>query len=136
MISVSLQCFGLLLFASVALATHLNYDISTYRTTMTSLLSNYSSKVRPIVNQGQSLQLQLSLWIAGINEVSTTDSMMTTTGYLSVKWKDELLNWDSAATGMYWMQFNQVGFIFLKKCLKNSITDLKAKNIWIKRSSG
>lgn len=110
MISVSLQCFGLLLFASVALATHLKYDISTYRTTMTSLLSNYSSKVRPIVNQGQSLQLQLSLWIAGINDVSDVDSKMTTTGYLYVRWKDELLNWDSTATGMFWMQFNQVRY--------------------------
>nr|XP_011421201.2 acetylcholine receptor subunit beta-type lev-1 [Crassostrea gigas] len=125
MISLGLQCLGLLLFASVALATHLNYDISTYRTTMTSLLSNYSSKVRPIVNQGQSLQLQLSLWIAGINEVSTTDSMMTTTGYLYVRWKDELLNWDSTATGMFWMQFNQKDIWVPDIVLKNGFTDFK-----------
>lgn len=125
MISVSLQCFGLLLFASVALATHLNYDISTYRTTMTSLLSNYSSKVRPIVNQGQSLQLQLSLWIAGINDVSDVDSKMTTTGYLYVRWKDELLNWDSTATGMFWMQFNQKDIWVPDIVLKNGFTDFK-----------
>ena len=52
--------------------------------------------------------MSIDLFLANINDISTTEQKMTTTGYLKVKWTDELLVWNSTTTGMYWMQFNQV----------------------------
>ena len=108
---------GLLIFVKVTSATHLTYSIETYSSVMTSLLSNYSSKIRPIKNQGGSLQMSIDLFLANINDISTTEQKMTTTGYLKVKWTDELLVWNSTTTGMYWMQFNQVIILVRGPCI-------------------
>ncbi|XP_078339346.1 acetylcholine receptor subunit beta-like [Crassostrea virginica] len=92
---------------------------------MTSLLSNYSSKIRPIKNQGGSLQMSIDLFLSSIKEVSTTEQKMTTTGYLKVKWTDELLVWNSTTTGMYWMQFNQKDIWIPDVVVKNGMTAFK-----------
>ena len=99
---------GFFIFVNVTSGTHLTYSIETYSSVMTSLLSNYSSKIRPIKNQGGSLQMSIDLFLSSIKEVSTTEQKMITAGYLQVKWTDELLLWNSTLTGMYWMKFRQV----------------------------
>ena len=108
---------GFFIFVNVTLATHETYSIETYSSVMASLLSNYSSKIRPIKNQGGSLQMSIDLFLAKINDISTTEQKMTTTGYLKVKWTDELLVWNSTTTGMYWMQFNQVIILVRGPCI-------------------
>nr|XP_022302150.1 acetylcholine receptor subunit beta-like [Crassostrea virginica] len=116
---------GLLIFVKLTSATHLTYSIETYSSVMTSLLSNYSSKIRPIKNQGGSLQMSIDLFLANINDISTTEQKMTTTGYLKVKWTDELLVWNSTTTGMYWMQFNQTDIWIPDIVVKNGLTAFK-----------
>lgn len=98
----------MMLVSSSVRATHLSYRIEDYTTLSESLLANYSNKIRPIRDLGQSLQMEASLWIISINEVSDAEQKMSTTGYLHVKWKDAMITWDSATTGIYWIQFNQV----------------------------
>jgi hypothetical protein len=88
--------------------THLSYSIEDYTALSNSLLANYSSKIRPIRDLGQSLQMQVSLWISGINDVSDVSQKMVTTAYLRVTWIDAMITWDSVSTGIYWIQFNQV----------------------------
>ena len=99
---------GFFIFVNVTLATHETYSIETYSSVMASLLSNYSSKIRPIKNQGGSLQMSIDLFLSSIKEVSTTEQKMITAGYLQVIWTDELLLWNSKLTGMHWMKFRQV----------------------------
>nr|XP_022295994.1 acetylcholine receptor subunit beta-like isoform X1 [Crassostrea virginica] len=116
---------GFFIFVNVTSGTHLTYSIETYSSVMTSLLSNYSSKIRPIKNQRGSLQMSIDLFLAKINDISTTEQKMTTTGYLKVKWTDELLVWNSTTTGMYWMQFNQKDIWIPDVVVKNGMTAFK-----------
>lgn len=110
---------GLLMAAGLAGGTHLSYTIEEYTELQNSLLGNYSSKIRPIKNQGQSLQMEASLWISSINDVSAVDQKMITTAYLNIEWTDELLTWDSTSTGIYWMQINQVSRTSSCSCYEN-----------------
>ncbi|XP_078309660.1 acetylcholine receptor subunit beta-like [Crassostrea virginica] len=89
---------------------------------MASLLSNYSSKIRPIKNQGGSLQMSIDLFLSSIKEVSTTEQKMITAGYLKVIWTDELLLWNSTLTGMLWMKFRQRDVWVPDIVIKNGLT--------------
>ncbi|XP_048740676.1 acetylcholine receptor subunit beta-type lev-1-like [Ostrea edulis] len=117
---------GLLMAAGLAGGTHLSYTIEEYTELQNSLLGNYSSKIRPIKNQGQSLQMEASLWISSINDVSAVDQKMITTAYLNIEWTDELLTWDSTSTGIYWMQINQKDIWMPDIVLKNGFSAFKA----------
>jgi hypothetical protein len=88
--------------------THLTYSIEQFTDLKNSLLANYSSKIRPIKAQGDSLQMEASLWISSINDVNAVDQKMITTAYLYVTWVDELITWNATETGIWWMQINQV----------------------------
>ncbi|XP_048770443.2 neuronal acetylcholine receptor subunit alpha-6-like [Ostrea edulis] len=112
-------------FVWVVKCTHLSYTIEEYAALSSALLDNYSSKIRPIWEQGQSLNMEVSLWISAINDVSDVDQKMITTGYLYVKWKDEMITWDSTTTGIYWMQFNQKDLWMPDLVLKNGFTAFK-----------
>ncbi|XP_061179321.1 neuronal acetylcholine receptor subunit alpha-7-like [Saccostrea echinata] len=115
----------LLFCLGTAGATHLYYTIEDYKSLTESLLSNYSSKIRPIKNQGASLQMQTSMWLIGINDVNAVDQKLVTTAYLYATWKDELINWNSTSTGIYWMQFNQKDLWMPDLVLKNGFTEFK-----------
>lgn len=60
------------------------------------LFASYSSKVRPVVNQQQPLQLDVSFYLSSVNEVNEVNEKMVTTGYLELSWTDELLQWTPA----------------------------------------
>ncbi|XP_062588347.1 neuronal acetylcholine receptor subunit alpha-6-like [Saccostrea cucullata] len=116
---------GILMTVCIARCTHLSYTIEQYNTLRDSLLANYSSKTRPIKNQGESLQMEMSLWISSINDVSAVNQKMVTTAYLYVKWKDEIITWNSTDTGIYWIQFNQNDLWIPDLVLKNGFTEFK-----------
>ncbi|XP_061179320.1 neuronal acetylcholine receptor subunit alpha-6-like [Saccostrea echinata] len=119
------QLMGILFSVDIARATHLSYSIEDYKALTDSLLANYSSKIRPIKNQGASLKMETSLWLCGVNDVNAVDQKLVTTAYLYVKWKDELINWNSTSTGIYWMQFNQQDLWMPDLVLKNGFTEFK-----------
>ncbi|XP_048748158.1 neuronal acetylcholine receptor subunit alpha-6-like [Ostrea edulis] len=60
---------------------------------MNDIFSNYSPKVRPMVNQQDPLPLDVSFYLSSINEVNEVREKLVTTGYLSLTWTDELLRW-------------------------------------------
>ncbi|XP_061179319.1 neuronal acetylcholine receptor subunit alpha-7-like [Saccostrea echinata] len=120
-----IHLIGIFMTVWIVRCTHLSYTIEQYNTLRDSLLANYSSKTRPIKNQGQSLQMQMSLWISSINDVSAVNQKMVTTAYLNVKWKDEIITWNSANTGIYWIQFNQNDLWIPDLVLKNGFTEFK-----------
>ncbi|XP_062566987.1 neuronal acetylcholine receptor subunit alpha-6-like [Saccostrea cucullata] len=119
------QLMGLLFCVGTAGATHLSYTIEDYKSLTDSLLANYSSKIRPIKNQGDSLKMQTSLWLIGVNDVNSVDQKLVTTAYLYVTWVDELLTWNETTTGIYWMQFNQKDIWTPDIVLKNGFTSFK-----------
>ncbi|XP_062615967.1 neuronal acetylcholine receptor subunit alpha-7-like [Saccostrea cucullata] len=105
--------------------THLSYTIEDYQALNKRLLANYSSKIRPIWDQGQSLPIQVSMWIASINDVNDVAQKMVTTAYLAVTWTDDMLTWNATETGIYWMQFCQKDLWIPDLVLSNGFTAFK-----------
>lgn len=70
------------------------------------LFASYSSKVRPVVDQQQPLQLDVSFYLSSVNEVNEVKEKMVTTGYLELSWTDELLKWTPS-------NYNNTEFIFV-----------------------
>lgn len=60
------------------------------------LFASYSSKIRPVINQLEPLQLDVSFYLSSVNEVNEVKEKMVTTGYLELSWTDELLKWTPA----------------------------------------
>jgi hypothetical protein len=60
---------------------------------ITTIFNNYTPKVRPVVNQGDPLPLDVSFYLSSINDVDEVKEKLVTTGYLSLLWTDELLRW-------------------------------------------
>ncbi|XP_061195213.1 neuronal acetylcholine receptor subunit alpha-6-like [Saccostrea echinata] len=106
-------------------STHLSYTIQDYQALTNRLLANYSNKIRPIFDQGQTLPMEVSLWISSINDVNDVAQKMVTTAYLAVTWTDDMLTWNSTETGIYWMQFNQKDLWIPDIVLSNGFTAFK-----------
>ncbi|XP_048745960.2 neuronal acetylcholine receptor subunit beta-3-like [Ostrea edulis] len=66
------------------------------RTLINDIFTNYSSKVRPVINQRDPLSLDVSFYLSSINEVDEVKGKLVTTGCLSLTWTDELLRWTPA----------------------------------------
>ncbi|XP_048745961.1 neuronal acetylcholine receptor subunit alpha-6-like [Ostrea edulis] len=66
------------------------------QTLINAIFTNYSSKVRPVINQEQPLPLDVSFYLSSINDVDEVKEKLVTTGYLSLTWTDELLRWTPA----------------------------------------
>ncbi|KAL4231171.1 Neurotransmitter-gated ion-channel transmembrane region [Mactra antiquata] len=57
---------------------------------------NYNTKVRPVDDQSQAIVVNVDFALVGINSFSDSDQILTTTGYLTVKWIDQSLDWISS----------------------------------------
>lgn len=66
------------------------------KTLQGNLFASYSSKIRPVINQLEPLQLDVSFYLSSVNEVNEVKEKMVTTGYLELSWTDELLKWTPA----------------------------------------
>ena len=100
-----------IVFWSMIGGTHLNYTIDEAKNLSKTLFNGYSSKIRPIYNQGESLPISVSYWLSAVNEISAVQQKMTTTGFLSVEWTDVSLQWSVEETGIDTMLFNQVSIL-------------------------
>lgn len=76
------------------------------KTLQSDLFASYSSKIRPVVNQLEPLQLDVSFYLSSVNEVNEVKEKMVTTGYLELSWTDELLKWTPS-------NYNNTEFIFV-----------------------
>ncbi|XP_061195214.1 neuronal acetylcholine receptor subunit alpha-6-like [Saccostrea echinata] len=106
-------------------SAHQSYTIEEYQALTNRLLANYSSKIRPIRNQGQTLPMKVSLWISSINDVNDVAQKMVTSAYLAVRWTDAMLIWNSTETRIDWMQFNQKDLWIPDLVLSNGFTAFK-----------
>lgn len=57
---------------------------------------SYNNKVRPVADQSTTVQVTVDFALVGINSFVDSDQKLTTTGYLTVQWTDELLVWTPA----------------------------------------
>ncbi|XP_061171696.1 acetylcholine receptor subunit beta-like [Saccostrea echinata] len=90
------------------------------------LLTNYDKRVRPVGDQSQTLKLDLSFNLCGVNSVDEVAEKLVTTGFIYAVWTDEGLTWSSATN-------NNINYIFLMQndiwkpdlVLKNGFTKFK-----------
>jgi hypothetical protein len=54
---------------------------------------SYNTKIRPVTEQNNAITVSIDFALVGINAFDDADQKLTTTGYLTVEWKDELLTW-------------------------------------------
>ncbi|CAG2248468.1 CHRNA9 [Mytilus edulis] len=71
------------------------------KTLVTSLFSNYSTMVRPNKDYSKPMNIDLDMILVGINGLDEVEGKLTTTGYLSVRWTDEYLVWDTDIMQLY-----------------------------------
>ena len=83
-------------------------SVADYKELRERLLANYSTSVRPVLDQDYTLFVYVAIYLADINEVDVVRQNMLTTAYLELEWKDELLQWDEKSTGIYDLYFKQV----------------------------
>ena len=57
------------------------------------VFDSYSNKIRPVLNQSDPLNLDVSFYLSSITEVNEVKEKLVTTGYLELSWTDELLGW-------------------------------------------
>lgn len=56
--------------------------------------NGYNTKIRPVADQADVSTVSVAFALVGINSFVDTDQKLTTTGFLTVEWTDELLMWD------------------------------------------
>ena len=63
--------------------------------------NNYNKYVRPSKSQSavSSTDVHVSFFLAGIGELNEISEKLTTTGYLSITWKDQYLTWNASNYG-------------------------------------
>jgi hypothetical protein len=70
-------------------------------------MTNYDNRIRPVGDQMRIVQLDVSLSLFSINDVDEVKEKLTSTGYLTVYWQDEILRWDFSV--------DRIDFIYLKQ---------------------
>lgn len=83
------------------------------KTLQSDLFASYSSKIRPVINQLEPLQLDVSFYLSSVNEVNEVKEKMVTTGYLDLLWTDEHLKWTPA-------DYNNTERIFVPQVQENT----------------
>ncbi|CAC5421598.1 unnamed protein product [Mytilus coruscus] len=65
------------------------------KTLVNNLFASYSTIVRPNKDYTKPMNVDLDMILVGINGLDEVEGKLTTTGYLSVRWTDEYLTWDT-----------------------------------------
>ncbi|XP_062566319.1 neuronal acetylcholine receptor subunit alpha-7-like [Saccostrea cucullata] len=92
----------------------------------TRVFTNYSTQQRP----SQRVIVHVSFTLLTINDLNIKDQTMSSTGYLTLRWKDERLKWDTALDGN---DYSNVKFLFSTESyvwrpaliVENSVADVK-----------
>ncbi|XP_078335908.1 acetylcholine receptor subunit beta-like [Crassostrea virginica] len=90
------------------------------------VFTNYSTQQRP----SQRVIVHVSFTLLTINDLNIKDQTMSTTGYLTLRWKDNRLKWDSPIDGA---DYSNVKFLFSTESyvwrpaliVENSVSDVK-----------
>lgn len=100
---------ALVLFGCTALI-HIVNGASTeeYKRLQKSLMVNYSTSVRPVLDQNRPVLVNTALYLSGIDEVDAVGQRLVTSTVLEVTWLDEFLRWDLNSTGIQTLHFKQV----------------------------
>ncbi|CAC5388586.1 unnamed protein product [Mytilus coruscus] len=59
--------------------------------------NNYNTLIRPSTNQSAPKEIDISFNLYGITDVDEIEQKLTTTGWLVITWKDDLLTWTPAS---------------------------------------
>lgn len=78
-----------------------------YKRLHRSLLANYSTSVRPVLDQDDTILIFTTLYLAGINDIDAVAQRLVTTAFLDLEWIDEFLQWDEQSTDIEIMYFKQ-----------------------------
>ncbi|XP_062570704.1 acetylcholine receptor subunit beta-type lev-1-like [Saccostrea cucullata] len=57
-------------------------------------VEGYDKRIRPVLHQGLTLDLDISLRFSGINSLDEVKGVFTTSGFLALEWYDSYLSWD------------------------------------------
>ncbi|XP_059153300.1 acetylcholine receptor subunit alpha-L1-like [Physella acuta] len=63
------------------------------------LFDVYDPEIRPILNHGESVQVQVTMYLAMILDLDIKKQVLKFSGFMSFQWKDELLVWNSSKYG-------------------------------------
>lgn len=100
---------ALVLFGCTALINIVNgASTEEYKRLQKSLMVNYSSSVRPVLDQNRPVLVNTALYLSGIDEVDAVGQRLVTSTVLEVTWLDEFLRWDLNSTGIQTLHFKQV----------------------------
>jgi hypothetical protein len=84
-------------------------SIDTYSSLMDSLLRGYSKNIRPLREQLNSVDMEITLFISSINDVIAVEQKMITSAFLHVEWIDEMMTWNDTEWGnIHRLYLNQV----------------------------
>ncbi|XP_045190995.2 acetylcholine receptor subunit alpha-like [Mercenaria mercenaria] len=61
--------------------------------------SDYSPRVRPIKDTGNTLTLTVDMYLVSINRVEEVEQKITTTAYLKIVWSDTFMTWEPTDYG-------------------------------------
>jgi hypothetical protein len=74
-----------------------------------SLLTDYSTKIRPVYDQDETIRIKTAFYLSSIVEVDAVKQRLVTTAHLGLTWTDEFLQWDESSTGIDILSLKQVG---------------------------
>lgn len=84
-------------------------SVEEYRLLQSILKTNYSTSVRPLLDQDDTVFVYSGFFLAGINEVDAVNQRLITTGFIELSWEDEFLQWDEDEFDIQTLYFKQVG---------------------------
>ncbi|XP_011422863.3 neuronal acetylcholine receptor subunit alpha-6 [Magallana gigas] len=97
-------------------------SVEEYKLLQSTLLTNYSTSIRPLLDQDDTVFVYSGFYLAGINEVDAVNQRLITTGFLELSWDDEFLQWDEDEFDIHTLYFKQKDIWTPDVVLKNGIT--------------
>jgi hypothetical protein len=84
-----------------------------------SLMADYSTKIRPVYDQDETIYIYTAFYLSSIVEVDAVQQRLVTTAHLGFTWVDEFLQWDESSTGVQRLYLKQVRYTFKNFSLLN-----------------
>jgi hypothetical protein len=75
-----------------------------------SLMTDYSTKIRPVYDQDETIYVDTAFYLSSIVDVDAVQQRLVTIAHLGLMWTDEFLQWDESSTGIERLSFKQVGY--------------------------
>lgn len=90
----------MMLYLTILLSSLVLFAASQTFTNVQSILNDifitrrYDKRIRPVKNLSHCVNLSVDIYMIGINSLDEKSGVLSTSGFLEVKWKDELLTWN------------------------------------------